>query len=189
MRVFLALPLSEESKTVLESINKNIKKLYSELKFVNAENMHMTLHFFGELPDHKVEQLKTVLENPLLKIPVIRVEYGSIGFFPSSGKPRVIYINIKEGGDFISQYQNELESILGEAGFKRDEKAFIPHMTLARNKYMYIDRFKLKELAVPDDKYFIDRLTLYESILHKNGPEYIALKTVLFKQDKKRKRI
>lgn len=183
MRVFLALPLPEETKTILKSINKKIKKLYSELKFVNTENMHITMHFFGELPDYNVEELKRILENPALKVPVIKSECGSLDFFPSSGKPRVIYINLQEGGDFISQYQNKLEDMLEDAGFKREQKVFKPHMTLARNKYLFIDRHKLRELTISDGPFFIDRLVLYKSILHKHGPEYISLKTVYFKQN------
>ena len=180
MRVFAALPIPSEIKEEIAAINKSIKKLYSDLKIVDIPRIHITLHFFGGISGDEYEVLADLWENQTLKVPVIKTVCGSIDFFPLSGKPRVIYLDLKEGSNQIISYRERLEKLLTEAGFKKDEKIFKPHITLARNKYVYIDRSELQQFVIPDREFVLDRLVLYQSVLHREGPEYKPLKTVYF---------
>ncbi len=181
MRVFAALPIPSKIKEEIAVITRSIKKLYSDLKIVDILRMHITLHFFGGISDNEYDALADLWENQTLKIPVIKTAYGSIDFFPPSGKPRVIFLDLKEGSSRIVSYRERLEKLLTEAGFKKDEKIFKPHITLARNKYVYIDRSELQRLVIPEREFVLDRLVLYQSVLHREGPEYKPLKTVYFK--------
>ncbi|NOY09264.1 MAG: RNA 2',3'-cyclic phosphodiesterase [Spirochaetes bacterium] len=180
MRVFAALPIPSEIKEEIAAVNKSIKKLYSDLKIVDILKMHITLHFFGGISDNEYQVLADLWGNKTLKIPVIKTACGSIDFFPPSGKPRVIYLDLNKGSGQIISYRERLEKLLTEAGFKKDEKIFKPHITLARNKFVYIDRCKLQKLVIPEREFVLDRLVLYQSVLHREGPEYKPLKTVYF---------
>ena len=55
MRVFAALPLPS---TAVEEISRTIASLrlrFPSLRYVSSKAMHLTLHFFGELPEEAVE--------------------------------------------------------------------------------------------------------------------------------------
>ncbi|MEM4757742.1 MAG: RNA 2',3'-cyclic phosphodiesterase, partial [Nanopusillaceae archaeon] len=75
MRVFIAIDLPEEIKNKIVSYYKEIRGVYG--KFVEKENLHITLKFLGELQPNIVEKIKKELEN--IKFPKFNIEVGGFG--------------------------------------------------------------------------------------------------------------
>ncbi len=182
MRVFAALPLPEETRIEVTRVGKLIKRKYENIKLVEKSNIHLTIHFFGEVNDREIEHLYSVMNNEQLVIDRLRASLGKIGFFPSRGNPRVIFIDIEDGKESIYKFHGIFETLIGEAGFKIEKRPFQAHITIARNKSARIDHSELKvEDSYKKISFIFDRFVLYQSILHRNGPEYIPLKTVMFR--------
>jgi 2'-5' RNA ligase len=182
MRVFIALPLPPPVCVKLKESAEGLKTQYPGLKIVRNEGIHITLFFFGEIPEIAVNTLKTVMDNPALKYPKIKVSLGNWEQFPTRGNPRVIYVDIKEGKEQVLSYFETYRQLIADNGWprKREEKPFVPHITIARNKRERINPQFIKQLKLPDLSFFIDRFVLFQSILKRTGAEYFPLKTIMF---------
>jgi len=181
-RVFIAVNLPEEIKEKLSSF----KKKYSSIpaKWVEKENVHITVLFLGNLDDNQlletIQSAKQVLKNhkPFL-IEIERLIYGPDNKFP----PRMIWAEINKSREF-SVLKNNLENALfdlPEYKYKtKDGKSFNPHITIAR-----IRIFKFRALPdrpkidIPLNMQFeVDKIHIMESVLTKKGPEYTILESI-----------
>ena len=63
MRLFLAIELSDKIKKEIDEQLSEIKKTYPQFQWVSSDNYHITIHFFGEISDHKkiINKLEQVL--------------------------------------------------------------------------------------------------------------------------------
>ena len=98
--------------------------------------------------------------------------------FPNPGFPKVIWFGSSSPPGEIFRLQDDLESRLQELGFEREKRDYVPHITIGRTKDDN-DR-KIEQLGSALEKRApatdwivpVDRLTLMESTLKPDGPEY-----------------
>jgi 2'-5' RNA ligase len=62
MRVFLAMELPGAIKEYLLTITKTMSQRIPGVKWVKAEGLHVTLKFFGEIEEKKVEEIGEQLQ-------------------------------------------------------------------------------------------------------------------------------
>ena len=62
MRVFLALELPGTIKEYLLTVTKTMSQKVSGVKWVKAEGLHVTLKFFGEIEEKKVQEIGEALQ-------------------------------------------------------------------------------------------------------------------------------
>ena len=75
MRAFICIELSEEVKKEISKIIDKVKKVDSvRAKFVEPENIHLTLMFLGEISDKEAEMTKEALSS--IKMKKFKVELG-----------------------------------------------------------------------------------------------------------------
>jgi len=129
MRLFIAFDIPEQVKTMLVSIQEKIKS-DAKIKWVKAENMHLTLKFLGEVAEDKVEDIKKRLG--AVKFKPFDVEVSEIGVFPSESYIRVIWVGLKDDKSMQELVKN-VRSALPE--FK-DDYEFKAHLTIARIKFV-----------------------------------------------------
>jgi len=169
MRLFIAINLSEEAKEELKRIQKLIAKELGKFNLTN--DYHLTLKFLGEvtpnIKDKLVENLKKIKFNDF------DLSLNKISFFPDENHIRVVWVGLKNNKPLI-ELQSRIEEALKEFSFKKDFD-FVPHLTLARvkfieNKRQFLD--KLNNLKVKEIKFDVKDFRLIESILTKEGPVY-----------------
>ena len=180
MRIFAAIPLPSNIKTIIGQKQDELKRIYRGLKYVKPENMHLTIYFFGELDGDRTGEIIQLMDDKSLKNDVIACSIGGAGFFPSKGMVRVIYIDIGRGAEEIIDYQNRFVGLLEEHGFSKPERGFKCHITLARNKSERVDRELMGRKLSFRTPLLLDRFVLYQSILRKEGPVYKPIKTIMF---------
>lgn len=165
MRVFLCAELSNEANEELERAIEEIKK--SKLivaKYVEPENLHLTLKFFGEISDAEADEIKTKLE--ALKFRKFYAELESPGYF-SSDFIKILWAGLK------CAEAKELAAKIEELFGKNDKNSC--HITLARikktsdkNKFKeFVQNFKIKKV-----KFLVDKIVLKKSVLTEKGPVY-----------------
>lgn len=169
MRVFLCIEPNEEVKSELERIIKEIQKtnLISG-KYVGPENLHLTLKFFGELPEKKVDEVIKKLED--FKFKKFEASTEQIGYF-SERFIRVLWVGFKCGK--MAELSNEIEKLLG-----KNDKEFSCHLTLARMRNIKDkQKFKnfIKNLKVNKISFLVDKIILKKSVLTEKGPIYSDL--------------
>lgn len=174
-RLFLAVKITASDKffEVFERLQQALS--HDKIKWVNPENIHLTLKFFGETPEEEIEDITGAVDEALLTESAFQLHLRDVGIFGSSYKPRVIWFGIEPEAALKSLYFS-IRKELEEKGYTYDRQNFVPHLTVGRIKQLQnrhyfqkvIERFKNTDIQ----KERIDQLILYESILKPQGPEY-----------------
>ncbi|PTW01709.1 2'-5' RNA ligase [Halanaerobium saccharolyticum] len=177
MRLFIAADINSRSKDLIENKLNYIKtEIKNDIKWTEKDKWHLTLKFIGESSTQEKENLIKVLKNIDFKEKNEYIQFAKFDAFPSPDSARVIYLGLDRGEKELIELQQRLENELIKYGFEKDERDYIPHLTLGRNKG---EAFKIKkELLAPNlfNIYArIESITLYQSQLKKSGPEYIEL--------------
>ncbi len=163
---------------------KEETKSFIRGKWVEPQNLHMTLQFLGEISQ---EQALSVLKN-LQKIAEsfssFQVQYRMLGVFPDRKRPRILWIGVTKGENTLRKLASEVVQLNKKSGIKVDSKSFHPHVTICRIKE--VDRKKLSTLmnryrnfTFGEEK--VDRVALISSSLTSIGPIYSVVEEFYFR--------
>jgi 2'-5' RNA ligase len=176
MRVFIAIDLPEEIRSRLAAMQNELRSTASSSRWVAAESAHLTLKFIGEISEQRIEDVDTALAG-LTWIP-FTIAVKGVGFFPGPKSPRVFWAGLH--APTMEGLALEIDSRLERAGFDREQRAFRPHITLARAKASRLDKglVKASEKFAETDfgSFTVNRIYLYESTLKPTGSVYTRLK-------------
>ncbi len=169
MRLFIAFDIPGNLKEQLVDIQKKIKEGDAKIKWVKAENMHLTLKFLGEVAEEKVEDIKKKLGK--LKFNKFEVEVSEIGVFPSEDYIRVIWAGLKDD-EAMKRLVKNIRGAL--PGFK-DDYEFKAHLTIGRVRFVKDKNAlveELKKVKVKHERFSVNEFKLYKSTLTREGPIY-----------------
>jgi len=171
MRLFIAIDIPDDVKDCIGKIQKKIiDNPLDKIRFVNVNNIHLTIKFLGEVQPNKVEIIKENLKK--ITFNKFSVCLDKIGVFPNENYIRVVWIGLNPENDILD-LQNRIDENLKDI-FKK-EINFKPHLTLARVKYI-ADKNKfmddLKEIKVENKNIKVDSFKLVKSVLTTKGPIY-----------------
>jgi RNA 2',3'-cyclic 3'-phosphodiesterase len=187
MRLFVALEIPLKVREELASLIKNLREaadpsLRSRPKWVRPENLHLTLKFIGEVADGKVDAICGALVSVPQGEP-IELEFRELGFFPNERRPRVLWAGIK-GSPRLQMLAADVESALERSGIPREQRAFQPHLTLARFDPPGLDMNLGAAVAQNAGRRFgslrAHEFHLIESKLKPSGAEYTTVKSFPF---------
>ena len=133
-RVFVAARIPRTLAAGVATVQRELDRRLVDVKWVEPENLHLTLRFFGELNEGKIERVVgAVIEVTSLATPfTARLE--GIGTFPTRGRPRVIWAGMTVGSERLSATAEALERAFVTAGLGQADRPFTPHLTLGRVK-------------------------------------------------------
>jgi 2'-5' RNA ligase len=151
---------------------------HEQIKWVEERNIHVTLRFFGETEERKIPGICDILKRRASITPAMNLHLAGLGIFGSSYAPKVVWVGIEPYAE-LSGLMKNLHDDLRVIGFEPDRQNLVPHLTLGRIKFLRdkicfiraIEQFKNIESAPLN----ITEAILFESILRREGPEYIAL--------------
>jgi len=127
----MALLLSNETKRRLAQVTAELKLTGADVKWVEEDNFHITLFFFGDITPDTCDAIIGRMPEMTAGFLPITLRLEKMGAFPNLRKPRVIWAGVEEGGrEIISVHRRVLE-IVESLGFKEDKK-FSPHVTVGR---------------------------------------------------------
>ena len=133
-RMFCAVPLTEE---VRERAARHMEFLRRQMPDVRAswdrpEKMHITLKFLGEIEVSRVEALSRAAERASREVEAFTLSIAGAGAFPTRGLARVLWLGIEDETGSLARLQSALETESEREGFRREERSFHPHLTIAR---------------------------------------------------------
>lgn len=177
MRTFIALDIPDNIKEKIFIYFDKEREKWREMKWVEKENLHITLKFLGEVEEEKIPLISKILDDVSKRFESFNLKLDKVGFFPSLKSPRVLWVgvypeeNVKKLFDFL---EKELEKL----GFERERREFHPHITVARFKKRNIFKMEEKKLG---DSFKANEVVLFKSNLTPDGPIYTPLKKVRLK--------
>lgn len=133
VRAFIAIDLSPQISRRLEQVAEQLKGRMPGLpvRWVQVENIHLTLKFLGDVSLANLEVLKKILQSEVSRHSPFEISVGDLGAFPSLRRPRVIWIGV-EAPPELKAVQSSIEIETSRLGYTREDRAFSPHLTLGR---------------------------------------------------------
>lgn len=184
MRLFAAAAM-ELPRGLPEELARAVRgELGPAARPVGTEGMHLTLAFLGEVPPEKAEAAGRCLE-VLSGFGPFEAAAGEAGFFPSPDRPKVLWLGFADGAARLSEAAGKLSAALRGEGFTPEERAFVPHLTLARLKGSVPPAAAGKAAAAARElcrgaRFSVTGAVLFSSDLSAGVPRYSELKRIDF---------
>lgn len=164
LRLFIAIELPEDIKEELIKIEGVLKPYISNVKWVEKENLHITLRFLGEITEERLKDIEEAVGEIANSYSPFYISLSGIGTFPY-----VIWVGIDEGKETLTEIAYKSEGALIKKGFPPADKAFSPHITLGRLKK---SAGKTPKEDFKPLRFLADSITIMQSTLFSNGPVY-----------------
>jgi len=186
IRSFIAIELPEEAKEGLARLRKELERdEHKFVKWVDPGGIHLTLKFLGNIPSQRITEITEAMEESAQGISQFHLEISGLGAFPSLRQARVFWVGIGGEVDKLSRLQQDIDSALAALGFTREERPFVPHLTLARIRQgaSPMERSSFGDLVgstIFEDEYHVEveAISLMRSQLTPAGAIYTRLSAV-----------
>lgn len=189
MRLFVALDIDDAIREQIARFMEGVRNFAPEARWVKAESLHVTLKFIGEQPDAAVQNIKDALAG--MSGGVTQIAFSGYGFFPTVKSARVFWIGMKVGPE-LAGLASAIDAGVATLGIPKENRAFSPHLTLARgaggsgsprwrkgdapNRVFQRLQEKLSALPTPEFGTMTAReFFLYQSQLSPKGSKYTKL--------------
>lgn len=131
MRLFVAVNLPAGLKHEIVAVTTPLRSAGDPFRWVDAEALHLTLSFLGEVAESRVETLMDTLRAVAMRHEPFVLAIGRLGAFPNLRRPRVLWMGTT-GADALVRLQADTAAALEPLGFPPEKRAYSPHLTLAR---------------------------------------------------------
>lgn len=180
-RTFIALGASSEVVGHATRVIKQLKRVASDIKWVEPHHLHWTLHFLGEVADDELFDLTQAAERAAAPLAEFTMEARGVGAFPRAESPRTLWIGIGQGATEVENLHAALDEQLKPLGFRGENRRYVPHLTLGRvGKISATERAALIDILKQLADYeagtqVVDEVTIFASRLRREGTEYVEL--------------
>ena len=132
-RTFIAIDPGQAVRDRLASLQETIAKTGADIKWVEHENLHLTLLFLGEVDQRNITAVCRAVSDAAATQPTFSMTVEKAGAFPNSRRPRTLWVGVGAGTQEICALHDAAEPALLELGcYRREERAYTPHLTLGR---------------------------------------------------------
>ena len=179
-RVFCAVELPDEVRT---SLQKHIVQLREEVpdaaaSWSRVENIHLTLKFFGNVAVDRIPVISSAAERVVSEFSTFEIEVGQTGVFPKPSRAQVLWIGVSDPSGTLAALQKRFEAECAVAGFEKEDRAYRPHLTIARLRKpegaRQLADTHLQTQFTPS-KLTLNELVVFRSELSSKGSKYTAI--------------
>jgi RNA 2',3'-cyclic 3'-phosphodiesterase len=137
VRLFAALDPPDE---VRQALAQAMPPPDEHLRYVPTEQWHLTLAFYGDVDDTKVETLLAGLQRAAARSRPMNIRLATAGTFPRQQvKARVVWVGLDGEVDAVRRLADRCAGAGRRARIAMDARAFRPHLTLARARQGAVD--------------------------------------------------
>lgn len=181
-RAFISADIVPHDELV--SVLRELAGSRADLKIVRPELMHVTLKFLGDTDEGLTEEIVSRMRDAVKDLTPFSIRLCGMGAFPSMSSIRVVWVGIEDGKN-LGEIARRLDTSIGELGFARDKKGFVPHLTLARTRsgrnIANVQEILMRNGATDYGQHLIDRILLKKSVLSPTGPTYSTVTEAVLK--------
>ena len=184
-RVFCAVELPVAVRTRLE---KHVAQLRRDVpdaaaSWSRVENIHLTLKFFGNVEVKRIEKISEVAQRVAKQFSRFRISVGETGVFPRPSRPQVLWIGVNDPSGQLSALQEKFETECAAEGFAKEDRAYHPHLTIARLRKPEGARDLADthlQMQFDSIEVNVEELVLFRSELSPKGARYTPISRVSF---------
>jgi 2'-5' RNA ligase len=135
LRTFIAVPLDKSIRDRLVTLQDKLAGSGAEVKWVEAENLHVTLLFLGEVDERELVPVCRAVTGGCQRLATFGLTAEHVGCFPNPRRPRTLWVGVGQGRQEVCELHDLLEPPLLELGcYRREDRPYTPHVTLGRVK-------------------------------------------------------
>lgn len=134
LRTFIAVEIGKGLRARVQSLQDTLGRTGVEVKWVEQENLHVTMLFLGEVDARELPKVCRVVQECASAQPPFNMTLERVGCFPNERRPRVVWVGIGEGAAELIALHDAMEIPLQDLGYRREERRYTPHITLGRVK-------------------------------------------------------
>ena len=164
-RLFVAIDLPPEVVAQLQGLCCGVPGA----RWVQPEQMHLTLRFIGEVDGGIFRDIKEGLAG--IKAAPFSLQVKGLGFFPPRKTPRVLWAGISPVEE-VNTLRNRIENRLIGMGLEPEGRKYSPHITLARlhdTPPARLGRFLAGNSLFATEPFLVSEFHLYSSELTSKG--------------------
>ncbi len=192
-RLFIAVPLPPPIRDQVAAIIEHLQPTDLPVRWIDADNGHLTLHFIGETEPELAELLRMALGVAVDGHHAFDLRTAEPGAFPSLRRPRVLWLGLWGPTYRLEALYNDIGDFLDDFGLEIEDAPFHPHVTLGRMRSGEGVKVSLlpeqvrtafadlidRELAGQSRQvpFPVTEVQLVRSHLGKDGPRYEVLAT------------
>ena len=180
MRLFVALNFPAELRERLWAGAEPLRALDLPVRWVPANDLHLTLKFLGETPEDRLEELGRALDQAVTGVRPLPVTVEGFGAFPNAKSPTVIWAGV--GSEpALELLQHGVERAFGPLGFPPEGRPFRPHVTLGRIRSpegLHYLTPKLENITFEPLMGTIREVLIVKSVLRPQGAAYTVLSSI-----------
>ncbi len=179
-RTFVAIQADDSLRRRAGGVSDRLRPYAKRARWVEEDNLHMTLFFLGDLGDAEVAEVCSRTEWAARANEPFSMRVAGVGAFPAIERPRALWLGVSEGDEPVRRLQSDLEEALADLAQRGENRGFVPHWTLARlGKRENVSPHLPEVIASLADheagEIGVSEVVVMASELRPEGPEYYAL--------------
>jgi len=187
MRLFVALDIPDEAVSYVGRIQRRIKQEIRADRWQPLSNLHLTLHFLGEVEEALVPKICEDMNLVSSIVEPFSLVMGQFGVFPHPDRPRVVWIGLEGQKKSLEQ----VHALLGKRfdlhqGLHYDKRNYHPHITIARGPHrscvfpLPLEEWNQRFLEENSPHWKVGGIHLYQSELRPGGAVHTIIHTSSF---------
>ena len=135
IRTFIAVGIDKIVRDHAVALQEALGRSGADVKWVEPENLHVTLLFLGEVDDRELPAVCRVVADVAAGLAPFEMSVEGAGAFPNARRPKTLWVGVGEGLEELVTLHDALEPPLLDLGcYRREERQYTPHLTLGRVK-------------------------------------------------------
>ena len=179
-RVFCAIELADDVRARLQEHIARLRKEVPDAaaSWSRVENIHLTLKFFGNVAVDRIAKISAAATRTTDRLSKFEIGVGNTGVFPRPSRAQVLWIGVSDPAGKLTALQKRFEEECAVDGFEKEDRAYKPHLTIARIRKPEGSRqladthlqMTFEPIAVP-----INELIVFRSELSSKGSKYTSI--------------
>jgi len=181
IRTFVAVEVDPKVRDKAMAVIDQLGKSEADVKWVQRENLHLTLQFLGQVPAGQIPEICQAVTAAVADAEPFELEIRGVGAFPNTRRPRTVWLGVVDGREELVALQKRAQKALKKLGFPPEDRAFSPHLTIGRAREGGAPALAVlgAEIAAradePCGRSRIAEVVVFSSQLARTGPTYAAL--------------
>ena len=135
LRTFIAVDPGQAIRDRLVSLQERLAQSGAPVKWVETDNLHVTLLFLGEVDERDTPVVCRAVGDTCTAHVTFTMAVETVGCFPNPRRPRTLWVGVGAGTQELCALHDTLEPPLLDLGcYRREDRAYTPHITLGRVK-------------------------------------------------------
>ena len=179
-RTFIGIDIGDGIRSGTVALQQALAKTGATVKWVEPENLHVSLQFLGEVDDRELHAVCKAVKEAAAGEPPFPLRVSGVGAFPNARRPKVLWAGVTDGAEEIQRLYATLETKMLELGcYRKEERGYVPHVTLGRVKGdadgLTLAPELSKRMAWDGGRTTVDEVLVFGSELSRDGPVYTVI--------------